>query len=414
MGMTISEKILAKHSGKKEVVQGDYVNAKVDLSYLQHDLAAYITNGFKEIGVKKVHDPDKILVVIDSKVPPTSQAGAQEARMLREFVKEQSIKHFYDVGRQGVGHQIVSEKGLVRPGTIVVSHDTHAPVGGALGALSVATGIDLIRTLITGETWFRVPESLKINLTGSFSKGVMARDLITRILGDLSPHGALYKILEFAGPAAETMSIDGRMSVCCETVFCGAKSGIFNPDQMIINYVKERTNESFEAIWSDPDATYDDSFDYDISKIDPQVATPPHPTNAKNIAEVEGIEIDQAVIGTCAGGRLEDLRNAARVLKGRQVHPRVRMYITPISQEIYANALKEGLLDIFLHAETQILPMGCQGCIQRLAPGEVSIANITHNHPERHGKGSKTYLASAYTVAASAVEGKITDPRKFL
>lgn len=420
MGMSISEKILARASGKDEVVAGEFVQAKPDMVAVT-DTTIFqkgVVEKLKELAVKKIPNPDKVSVTFDHRVPAYDILSAEMHKVIRQFVKEYSIKNIYDVGRHGISHQIMAEKGRALPGTLYVADDTHATTLGAFGAFACMLGIDLLNVFVTGENWFRVPESLKFNITGDFKKGVISRDLIALILSDIGLK-PMYKAMEFVGPTIKEMSIDGRMTLCNLVPIAEAKNGIINPDQKTIDYVKSRTNKSFKVLTSDPDAEYEEVFDYDVSTLEPLVAMPGTPNNAKSVVEIEGVDINQAYIGSCASGRMEDLRIAAKILKGRKINPNVRMLIFPSSQEIYRNALREGLIEIFLEAGATICNPTCGPCagmhMGLLASDEVCIATSTLNIKGRMGSpNSKLYLASAATVTASAVEGKISDPRDFL
>lgn len=418
--MTISEKILARASGKKKVTPGEIVFAKPGVVVINDSIGpTFIKALTEEVGLKKVKEPDKIVVGFDHFVPAPSLGAAETQKMERKFVQENGIKAFFDVGRHGINHQLMAEKGFARPGILYVGDDTHAITLGAFGAFAVAVGYDIVPIFATGECWLRVPESIKLNLTGNFRNGVMTRDLILLIVHDLGYDGALYKVIEFTGPAVEAMSIDSRMVLCNLVNQTGAKTGIINPDEKTISYVKERTKEPFEAVRSDLEATYEKEIDYDISNLRPQVAAPPSPINSKDVADLEGVEIDQAYIGSCASGRLEDLRITAKILKNKKVHPRVRMIVIPSSQEIYLNAAKEGLLEDIVRADGVVCAPSCGPCggghSGVLASSEVCIATGVLNYPGRMGSvEAKIYLASPATVAASAVNGKITDPTNLL
>lgn len=418
MGMTITEKILARSSSKKKVSVGEIVLAKPDIAVNMDTFFPFIIKALNKIGIEGVWDPNRVIVVFDHKIPADSVNVAEMHKTIREFVKETGIKYFYDVGRGGISHQLMAEKGHARPGMLYVADDTHAITLGALGTFAVALGFDIVSVLTTGKTWFKVPESIKFNIVGNFDKGVMSRDLIQRIVGDLGSDGALYKVMEFDGPTVGAMSIDGRMTMCNAVNNAGAKTGIVNPDQKTIDYVKRRTKESFDVLKSDKDAEYTDILDYDVTKLEPQVTLPPTPVNVKSVVDVENVEIDQAYIGSCASGRMEDLRVAARILKGKRIHPRVRMFIVPSSQEVYQRATNEGLIEIFGQSSALVCAPSCGPCAGywgTLAAYEVCVATSVLNTPGRMGSHkSQIYLASAATVASSAIEGKICDPRGFM
>jgi 3-isopropylmalate/(R)-2-methylmalate dehydratase large subunit len=420
MGMNVSEKILAKASGKKRVSPGEFVWATPDKAYMMDRMTPTYYNFLKEVGLRRVYDSNQIIVSFDHHVPADSLAAAERQRICREFVREQGIKHFYDIGRAGINHQFMAEIGHARPGTLIVGDDTHAPALGGVGAFAVGLGMDIGYVLALGKAWFRVPESFKISITGKLPVGVMSRDLIQWIIGEhnLGSRGAVYKALEFAGPTVDKMSIDGRLTLCCLSVQSGAKTGIVNPDRKTMDYVKARAREPFEALKSDLDAEYEEVLNYDVSGLEPQVAFPPAPNNVKTVTEAEGIEIDQAVVCSCAGARIEDLRAGAEILRGRKVHPGVRMIVIPVTQEVYLDALEEGLIKVFIQSGAVVCAPtcgACSGALAQVVAGETTIQSSVLNSPGRCGSPeARIYLASAATIAASAVNGKITDPRKFL
>jgi 3-isopropylmalate/(R)-2-methylmalate dehydratase large subunit len=414
---------LARASEKKTVVPGEFVVAKPDL-LIFHDLNAYGRlvspyYSWRQMHLGKIPDPDRILIIFDHCVPAADVNHAAQQKAVREFAKEQNIRNLYDVGRNGIGHHVIVEKGYARPGMLLAIHDTHGTTAGAVGALATPLGLDMLRILSTGKNWYRVPESLKFKITGEFQKGVMSRDLGQLILHDMSPDRGVYKVMEFTGPTAKRMSMDSRMTLCNMTIEAGAKAGIFNPDQITIDYVKARTTEPFEAVPSDPGAEYEEIFDYEVTKLEPQLAAHPNTTNTRAVAEVAGIEIDQAFIGSCASGRMEDLRIAAKILKGNKIHPNVRLIISPVSQETYLKAVTEGLMESFVRADALIGPPTCGPCLGMhmgvIASGETCISTSTRCEIGRMGSPeSRVYLANPATVAASALEGKITDPRPYL
>ena len=418
IGLTISEKILASASGKKEVTPGEFVTAKPDLAVNMDTFFPFAIEALKKVGISKVWNPNKVVVNIDHKVPPESIAAAEKHKVIREFVKAQAIKYFYDIGRHGITHQLMVERGHARPGMLYVADDTHATTLGALGAFAVALGFDILQVLATGTTWFKVPESIKFKVEGNLSKGVMSRDIIQRILGDIRSCGALYKAMEFVGSTIDQMNIEGRMTLCNTVNNAGAKTGIINPDQKTIDYVRERTKEPFREVRSDHDAYYDEVFDYEISKLEPQVAIHPNPVDVKPVTEIEGLEIDQGFIGSCASGRMEDLYIAAKILRNFKVHPNVRMLVVPSSQEVYLSAMREGLTHTLIQAGAIICAPSCGPCFGLwgvLGDKETCISTSVLNSPGRMGSHkAKIYLASAATVAASAIQGKITDPRDFV
>jgi 3-isopropylmalate/(R)-2-methylmalate dehydratase large subunit len=416
--LNIVEKILARASGEKEVSPGQIIDAKVDKA-MMHDLTGpRVIDSFREIGVKRVWDPERIIVVFDHDVPPSTIKAAELQKKVRNFVREQGIKYFYDIGRGGVCHVVMLEKGHVKPGELIVGADSHTVTYGALGAFATGVGAtDMAAVLATGSIWLRVPETLKFEVSGKLQKRVYAKDLILHIIGMIGAEGANYKAMLFSGQTIRDLGIDGRATICNMSIEAGAKAGIIEPDEKTIKYVKERTGEPITPIRSDEDAEFTKVYEIDASRLEPQVAIPPSVDNVKPVSEVGGIEIQQGFIGTCTNGRLDDLRAAAEILKGRRVKDGVRLVIIPGSQEVYDHALKEGLIEIFIKAGAIVCGPGCGPCIGIsrgvLADDEVCISSANRNFVGRMGSPkSKVYLASPATVAASAIKGKITDPRE--
>lgn len=416
--LNIVEKILARASGEKEVSPGQIIDAKVDKA-MMHDLTGpRVIDSFREIGVKRVWDPERIIVVFDHDVPPSTIKAAELQKKVRNFVREQGIKYFYDIGRGGVCHVVMLEKGHVKPGELIVGADSHTVTYGALGAFATGVGAtDMAAVLATGSIWLRVPETLKFEVSGKLQKRVYAKDLILHIIGMIGAEGANYKAMLFSGQTIRDLGIDGRATICNMSIEAGAKAGIIEPDEKTIKYVKERAGEPITPIRSDEDAEFTKVYEIDASRLEPQVAIPPSVDNVKPVSEVGDIEIQQGFIGTCTNGRLDDLRAAAEILKGRRVKDGVRLVIIPGSQEVYDHALKEGLIEIFIKAGAIVCGPGCGPCIGIsrgvLADDEVCISSANRNFVGRMGSPkSKVYLASPATVAASAIKGKITDPRE--
>lgn len=418
--MNIVEKILAKASGEREVAPGQVVNAKVDVAMF-HDLTGpRVIESFEEIGVESVWDPSKIVVVFDHDVPPSTIKAAELQKKVRRFAREQGIKSFYDIGRGGVCHVVMLEKGHVKPGELIVGADSHTVTYGALGAFATGIGAtDMAAVLATGSIWLRVPEALKFDVRGELREFVSAKDLILHIIGVIGCDGATYKAMVFSGKAVENMGIDGRATMCNMSIEAGAKAGIVEPDEKTIEYVRGRAGSNFTPIKSDENAVFHKTFEIDASSLEPQVAIPPSVDNVKPVSEIGDVEIDQAFIGTCTNGRFDDLRAAAEVLKGKRVRDGVRFVIIPGSQEVYQKALREGLIDVFVAAGAIVGAPGCGPCIGIsrgvLADGEVCVSAANRNFIGRMGSPkAKIYLASPATVAASAITGKITDPREVL
>jgi 3-isopropylmalate/(R)-2-methylmalate dehydratase large subunit len=415
--MNILEKILANASGKQQVSPGEIIEANIDAAMI-HDLTGPLAiKSFREIGAKKVWDNNKVVIILDHLVPASSIISANLHRIVRNFAEEQNIRNFYDVGRGGVCHQVMPEKGHVRPGEVIVGADSHTCTYGAFGAFATGIGsTEMAAVFATGKLWFRVPEVIKVNVTGKLQRMVTPKDVTLNIVGRIGADGAIYKGLEFCGSTIREMSVDGRMVLCNMAVEMGAKAGIIEPDQKTLDYVKARTDKQFKPVKSDPDATYERVVDVNVSALEPQVAVPHSVDNVKPVSDVEDVAVDQAFIGSCTNGRLEDLRSAAQILKGKKIARGVRLVVIPASQEIYLNALNEGLIRTFMDAGATIGNPNCGPCLGGhmgiLAEGEACISSSNRNFVGRMGSTkSFVYLASPATVAASAITGKITDPR---
>jgi len=416
--LNIVEKILARASGQKRVEPGQIVDAKVDAAMF-HDLTGPRSiESFEQIGVEKVWNPNRIVAVFDHDVPPSTIKAAELQKKVRAFVKKHGIKNFYDIGRGGVCHVVMLEKGYVKPGDLIVGADSHTVTYGALGAFATGIGAtDMAAVLATGSIWLRVPEAIKFDIKGRLQKFVTAKDVILRIIGMIGSDGATYKAMIFSGDVVSEMGIDGRATMCNMSIEAGAKAGIVEPDEKTIQYVRERTSEPFTPLRSDPDAEFSQIIELDVKDLEPQVAIPPSVDNVKPVSELGDVEINQAFLGTCTNGRLDDLRLAAEVLKGRKVKDGVRFVVIPGSQEVYEKALREGLIEVFVKAGAIVGAPGCGPCIGIsrgvLADGEVCVSAANRNFIGRMGSPkAKIYLASPATVAASAITGKITDPRE--
>ena len=418
--MNISEKILAKASGKSAVHAGEIVDANVDVIMI-HDLTGPLAiEAFKKTGVSKVWDNKKVVIILDHQIPAESVKMAELHKMLRKFSAEQSIR-LYDVGDGGICHQVMPEKGYVTPGALIVGADSHTCTYGAFG--SFATGIgstEAAAVFATGKLWLKVPEAIKFNVEGKFSKYVTPKDLILHIIGKVGVDGAIYKSIEFTGQTMRDMSIAGRMTVCNMAVEMGAKNGIVAPDETTRKFLEDRVPKirlQIEQWKSDADAKYEKKIEIDVSNLEPQVAVPSSVDNVKPISKVGNVALNQAFIGSCTNGRIEDLQVAAQILKGKKVKAGVRALVIPASQEVYAQALKEGLVEIFTEAGALVCGATCGPClgghIGLLASGEVCISTSNRNFVGRMGSPeASVYLASPAVVAASAITGKLTDPRK--
>jgi len=418
--MNLAEKILAYASGRDEVKPGEIIQAKVDMAMANEITGPLAIKAFKEIGIEKVWDNSRIVLVQDHQVPADTVKSAELHRIMRRFAEEQKIKWFYDVGSGGICHQVMVEKGHALPGDLIVGADSHTCTYGALGAFSTGIGsTEMAAVFATGEIWLKVPETIQIRVEGKFKRHVTPKDLILYLIGRIGASGATYKAVEFTGSAISSMSISGRLTICNMAVEMGAKTGIIEPDEKTLNYVKQRATRPFRPLRSDPDARYERIMEVNVDDLEPQVACPHSVDNVKPVSEVEGVRIDQAFLGSCTNGRLEDLRAAAMILKGKKIDRRVRMIVTPASQEVYLKALREGYLEIFVEAGAIVSNPTCGACfgghMGLLAPGEVCISTSNRNFVGRMGSPeAEIYLASPVTVAASALAGRIVDPTEYL
>lgn len=415
MGKTFSEKILGKKAGK-EVSAGEVVTVAPDYC-LSHDNSAAIIGEFKKLGVERVKAPGKLVIILDHIVPAADEKYAQNHKTIREFVAVQGLPNFFDI-QHGVCHQVLSEASFALPGKLIVGSDSHTTTYGAFGAFAAGIGrTEAASIWATDEIWLRVPETLRIEFSGKLPAGVYAKDVILKVIGDNGADRANYEAVEFAGLAAGDFSLASRMVLANMAAEMGAKNGYFEPDEKTLEWVKARARADYEVVRSDKDAKYEAILKYDLSVIEPQVACPHTVDNVKPVREVEGKPFHQALIGTCTNGRLEDLEVAAGILKGKKVHPGVRALVLPASREVYVEAMRKGLLEILSEAGCVILNPGCGPCLGAheglLAAGEVVVSTSNRNFRGRMGnRDSEIYLASPATAAASALEGKITDPRK--
>lgn len=418
MGMTITEKILAAHAGKEVVKPGEFIMAKLDV-LLANDITAPIAiDEFRKAGAKDVFDKEKIVMVADHFVPNKDIRAAQNCKMMREFAREQELVNYFDVGQMGIEHALLPEQGLVLPGDVILGADSHTCTYGALGAFSTGSGsTDFAAGMITGEMWLRVPESMKFIYYGQRQDWVSGKDFILHTIGDISVSGALYKAMEFTGEAIADLRMDSRLTMCNMAIEAGGTSGIIAPDRITMDYVEPRAFREFRVYESDPDAVYSDIREYDVSKIEPQVAFPHLPENSKGISEVGDVPIDQSVIGSCTNGRMEDMRIAAQILKGKSVHPDVRLIVIPATQNIYLQAIMEGLVEIFIHAGGVVSTPTCGPCLGGhmgvLAEGERCISTTNRNFRTRMGHAdSEVYLSGPAVAAASAILGRIGSPEE--
>jgi 3-isopropylmalate/(R)-2-methylmalate dehydratase large subunit len=418
MPQTITEKILAAHASRDTVVPGELINVGIDMA-LANDITAPIAiDLFEESGTESVFDPERIALVPDHFVPNKDIKSAIQVQTMRTFAKKYHIKHFFELGEMGIEHALLPEQGLVLPGDVVIGADSHTCTYGALGAFATGVGsTDIAAAMITGEVWFKVPESIKLIYSGQLTQWVTGKDLILYTIGDIGVDGATYKAMEFTGDAINDLPVADRMTMANMAIEAGAKNGIITPDESTLDYVRPRAKRPFECYTSDPDAQYAESKTYDVSGIEPQVAFPYLPDNTRGISEVGTVPIQQAVIGSCTNGRIEDLRLAASVLNGHTVNDNIRLIIVPATPTIYRQAMEEGLLEVFLSAKGIVSPPTCGPCLGGfmgiLGPGERAVATTNRNFVGRMGHSdSEVYLANPAVAAASAVLGRIGSPEE--
>jgi len=417
--MTLAERILAAHAGNGKVTPGELINVKVDL-VLANDITAPISiREFERTGAKKVFDPRKIVMVPDHFVPNKDILSAEQAKMMREFALDQELVYF-EVGEMGIEHVLLPEQGLVLPGEVIIGADSHTCTYGAVGAFATGMGsTDIASAMACGEIWMKVPPTIKFGYHGKLPKWVGGKDLILHTIGDIGVDGALYSVMEFTGEAIESLSIDGRFTMANMAIEAGAKAGIFRVDSKTMEYVEPRAKRPYKIRHPDEDADYASVIDYDISTLEPQVAFPHLPSNSKPIGQVGTVEIDQVVIGSCTNGRLEDLRIAAEVIKGRQVNRRIRCIIIPGSQQVYLDAMREGLIESFILSGAVVSTPTCGPCLGGhmgiLAAGERCVATTNRNFVGRMGSPeSEVYLAGPAVAAASAILGRIAGPEEIV
>jgi 3-isopropylmalate/(R)-2-methylmalate dehydratase large subunit len=417
--LTLAEKILAAHSGKGKVSPGEFINVRVDLVLANDITAPLAIKEFNRLGIDKVYDPKKIVMVPDHFCPNKDILSAEQAKIMREFAHRYDLVYF-EVGRMGIEHVLLPEQGLVLPGEVAVGADSHTCTYGALGAFATGMGsTDIAVTMATGEIWMKVPPTIKFVYRGKLGKWVGGKDLILYTIGDIGVDGALYSVMEFTGEAIDALPMDGRFTMANMAIEAGAKAGIFRVDGETKKYVKARANRSYQVYQPDEDAEYTKTIEYDVSKIEPQVAMPHLPSNVKPVSQVGNIKIDQVVIGSCTNGRLDDLRLAARILKGRQVSPEVRCIIIPGTQQIYLDALREGLIETFIKAGAAASTPTCGPCLGGymgvLAAGERCVSTTNRNFVGRMGSPqSEVYLANPAVAAASAIMGRIASPEEII
>ena len=420
MGMTMTQKILAAHAGLPEVKAGDLIEAKLDL-VLGNDVTTPVAvSVFDKAGFTRVFDKDKIAIVLDHYTPCKDIKSAQLCKTARDFARRFQITHFFDVGQVGIEHALLPEKGIVAPGELIIGADSHTCTYGALGAFSTGVGsTDMAAGMASGENWFRVPSAIKVVLTGKMRPYVSGKDVILHLIGLIGVDGALYKSIEFTGEGVKNLTMDDRFTIANMAIEAGGKNGIFPVDEKTKAYLKGRVDRDWQGVEADADASYVREIKIELDKLVPVVAYPHLPENTHPAAEGRDIKIDQVVVGSCTNGRLEDLAQAAEVLKGRKVHPSVRCIIIPATQEIYKEAMKLGYIDTFIDAGAAVSTPTCGPCLGGymgiLAAGERAVSTTNRNFRGRMGHvDSEVYLASPYTAAASAVTGYITSPEEVM
>jgi 3-isopropylmalate/(R)-2-methylmalate dehydratase large subunit len=418
MGLTMAEKILARAAGQTAVVPGQFLTARVDAALLHDIFAVPVFEMLRGSGFSSVWDRARVLVVLDHLVPAPSVAAAEVHRRIREFVREFEILHFFEAGT-GICHQLVAERGLAQPGQLLLGTDSHTTTAGALGIGGTGIGTsEMAYVLATGELWFQVPPTIRVDLAGRLDAGVMWKDAVLELAGQIGSDGAQYQALEFGGPAAADVDIAGRLTIANMAVELGAKFGLFPADAATVRHFRRRDMD-VDAFGPDVDARYARTVRLDLEELGPRIALPHAVDHVKPVQAVEGVPIHQAFIGSCTNGRLEDLRVAARILAGHRVHPRTRLLVAPASLQIERDAMSEGLLATLVDAGALLMPAGCGPCFGGhggvLAAGERCIGTHNRNFPGRMGSPqAEIFLASPATVAASAVRGRITDPRRML
>lgn len=415
MPSTIVEKILARASKKKTVSPGDKVWANVDLVTMRDFGGPNVILKYKEeFGDAPVFNPKKVAITFDLHIPPRQIKEANNQKICREFAKEKKI-HLFDINN-GIGQHTLLEHGMVKPYDVIIGTDSHMNLLGVAEAFSTGVGItDIVAAMRYGKLWYRVPETVKIIVSGKLKETVTPKDIILHIVGELGTDGLSYKAVEFEGETIENMGVDGRITLLSMVTEMDGKIGFIKPNQEVMSFLKEKTGENIKAIEPDEDAKYLDTFEFNISDLEPQVACPHSPDNVKNVKEVEGTPVDQVFIGSCTNGRLEDLRIAARILKGKKVHEGCRLIVTPATTEVAKKALEEGLIQIFIKTGAVVTNPSCALCTIGhpgvLASGDVTLSTSNRNYPGKIGKGGEIYLVSPATAAASALKGEITDPR---
>ena len=417
MGMTMTEKILAAHAGCEKVEPGQLIRAKVDFLLANDITGPQAIPEFEKIG-RPVFDPDKIALIPDHFIPNKDIKSAEQAKALRDFARQHNITHYVEVGRMGIEHVLLPEMGWVRPGEVIIGADSHTCTYGAIGAFATGVGgTDLGASMATGDTWFKVPSTIKVELTGSLPEWVSGKDVILTLIGRIGVDGARYQALEFTGPGVASLSMADRFTISNMAIEAGGKNGIFPVDEKTVEYLKARTDQPYTVYTADPDAVYAREVKIDLSSLRPVVALPHLPENVKAVAELPEIRIDQAVIGSCTNGRIDDLEQAAKIIAGRKIHPAVRAIVIPGTQEVYMEAMKRGFIAQFIEAGAVVSTPTCGPCLGGymgiLAAGERCVSTTNRNFRGRMGHvDSEVYLASPAVAAASAILGRIAEPKE--
>jgi 3-isopropylmalate/(R)-2-methylmalate dehydratase large subunit len=423
MGMTIAEKILAAHVvnddgsiGRDFVEPGEIINAKVDFCFGNDITAPIAIQEFEEVGAEDIFDKERVALIPDHFSPAKDIKSANQINILRQFARKHKLPYFYEIGKVGIEHTLLVEEGLALPGDLIIGADSHTCTLGALGAFATGVGsTDLAYAMITGEVWLKVPETIKFVYYGKMNRWVTSKDLILYTIADIGVDGALYKAMEFSGEVIRDLSLESRLTMTNMAIEAGGKTGIVEPDEKTLDYIKEVAKRPYKVYTSDKDAKYAEIREYDVSKIEPQVAFPHLPSNCKNVSEATHVKVDQVFIGSCTNGKIEDLRIVAEILKGRKVHPEIRCIITPATQVVYYKALKEGLIDIFIEAGAVVTMATCGPCLGGhmgiLGKGEKAVSTTNRNFVGRMGDPtSEVYLASPAVAAATAIMGRIAHP----
>lgn len=420
MGMTMTQKILAKHAGLNSVKAGQLIEAKLDIVMGNDITTAVALKEFKKTGAKKVFNEEKVAIVLDHFTPNKDIKAAEQCKSCRNFAWDMNIKNFFDVGQMGIEHALLPEKGIVVPGEVIIGADSHTCTYGALGAFSTGVGsTDMAIGMATGEAWFKVPSAIKFVLKNKPAKWISGKDIILHIIGKIGVDGALYRSMEFTGDGIKYLSMDDRFSMANMAIEAGAKNGIFPVDDKTIEYAKEHSTKTFEVFEADEDAQYDEVIEIDLSKLRPTVSFPHLPENTKTVDEAGKVYIDQAVVGSCTNGRLEDIKMAADILRGKQVNKKVRTIVIPATQKIYLDSIKLGYVEDIVNAGAIFSTPTCGPCLGGhmgiLAAGEKSISTTNRNFVGRMGHvDSEVYLSSPAVAAASAIAGYIADPEKVM